>query len=55
MDHFNSILKLAKENIEKSHKNYLDEGKIILIQGDGRKGLEEYAPYDVKIFYVNIR
>lgn len=30
LDHLKGVLKIARENISKNHKNYLTEGKIIL-------------------------
>jgi len=27
-------------------KDLLESGKVILVEGDGRLGLKEYAPYD---------
>ena len=55
LDHFRGILSLSKKNIEKSHRHILDSGKIVLIEGDGRIGLEEFAPFDVKYFIIFIR
>ena len=49
LDHFRGILSISKKNIEKSYRNMLDSGKIVLIEGDGRNGLEEFAPFDVNI------
>lgn len=51
MDHFRGILKISKQNIQKQHSNMINSGKIIFVEGDGRHGLEEYAPYDVIIYF----
>jgi protein-L-isoaspartate(D-aspartate) O-methyltransferase len=38
---------LKKEkNISKSHENLIQNKSIILVLGDGRKGCEEYGPYN---------
>lgn len=47
IDHIPELVNLSKENISKSHKQLLDDQKIVLFQGDGRKGYKLYAPYDV--------
>ena len=31
----------------RNHKEYIDDGRIEFVVADGRKGLPEYAPYDV--------
>jgi protein-L-isoaspartate(D-aspartate) O-methyltransferase len=33
-------------NISKNHSAYLDSGKVVIKEGDGRIGLPDYAPYD---------
>lgn len=47
IEHIEEIAEQSKKNIAKNHKNYLDDGSIQIITGDGRKGLPEYGPYDV--------
>ena len=47
IDHIPELVKLSMTNISKSHKNLIDEGKIILDIGDGRFGYKSQAPYDV--------
>ncbi len=47
IDHIPELVNLSYTNIIKSHKNLLDEGKIILDTGDGRNGYKAQAPYDV--------
>ena len=46
IEHIKELNDFAKENISKHHKNLLDEKKIILNLGDGRKGYEELKPYN---------
>ena len=46
IEHIKQLNDFANENISKHHKNLLDEKKIILIVGDGRKGYEQLKPYD---------
>lgn len=29
------------------HKEYIESGKVVIKEGDGRKGLPEFAPFDV--------
>lgn len=45
IEHIKELCELGKQNIMKSHSNLLNEKKIILVHGDGRKGYEQYAPY----------
>jgi len=47
VDHISKIIDIAKANIAKNHKEYIDDGRIEFVVADGRKGLPEYAPYDV--------
>ena len=46
-EHIPELVKLAKENITKNHKNLLDSEKILILESDGIIGCEKYAPYDV--------
>ena len=46
IEHIKELCDFARENISKNHKNLLDSGKVILIEGDGREGYKELAPYD---------
>jgi len=47
IDHIPKLVEQARENIAKSHKEYLDTKKIELMIADGREGLEQHAPFDV--------
>lgn len=47
IEHIDELVKQSKDNIAKHHKHFLDDGSITMVAGDGRKGLAEYAPYDV--------
>jgi protein-L-isoaspartate(D-aspartate) O-methyltransferase len=47
IDHIQQILDQAKNNIKKENAYLLDEQRIIPILKDGRKGVPEYAPYDL--------
>ncbi|EGR34210.1 protein-l-isoaspartate, D-aspartate o-methyltransferase, putative [Ichthyophthirius multifiliis] len=47
IDHLQGVLNIAKKNIIKSHKDKLEKGKIVLCLGDGRHGLEDFAPFDI--------
>ena len=46
IEHMEELYIYGKENISKNHKNLLDDKKIELICGDGRKGCKEKAPFD---------
>jgi protein-L-isoaspartate(D-aspartate) O-methyltransferase len=46
IEHIPELYKKGVENVSKSHKNLVDEGKIILKEGDGREGVIDYAPYN---------
>ena len=47
IEHIDQLYEFGKKNISKHHKNLLESGKIVLVNGDGRKGCEKYAPYKV--------
>jgi protein-L-isoaspartate(D-aspartate) O-methyltransferase len=47
LDHIQGIVELAKANIAKNHEDYIKDGRIEFVTGDGRKGLIECAPFDV--------
>ena len=46
IEHIKELCDFANKNISKHHKNLLNSKKVILINGDGRKGCPEYGPYD---------
>ena len=46
IEHIKELCDFANKNISKHNKELLDSKKIILINGDGRKGCPEYGPYD---------
>ena len=46
IEHIQQLCEFAKNNISKHHKEKLDNKKIILVQGDGRQGYKDLAPYD---------
>ena len=45
IEHMEKLCKIGKDNISKHHKDLLDNKKIELICGDGRKGYLPKAPY----------
>ena len=47
IEHIKEIHEKSFECIKKNHKNLIDDGKIILVCNDGRKGYKKYAPYKV--------
>jgi len=46
VDHIKELTQLSVKNIEKNHKNLLNDGNLIIRTSDGRLGLPEHAPYD---------
>ncbi len=46
IEHMKELCELGEKNISKHHKDLLDNKKIELYLGDGRKGLINKAPYD---------
>ena len=46
VEHIKELVDRSIENVKKSHKNLLDEGKIILVTSDGRFGYEAKGPYN---------
>ena len=46
IEHIPQLCDFAKKNISKNNKQLLDTGKIILIEGDGRNGYSQQAPYN---------
>ena len=46
IEHMKELCELGEKNISKHHKDLLDNNKIELICGDGRKGYLDKAPYD---------
>ncbi|CRK92755.1 CLUMA_CG006221, isoform A [Clunio marinus] len=46
IEHHPKLVEFAKENINSDDPNLLNNGKVKIIQGDGRLGCEEFAPYD---------
>jgi len=46
IEHIPELCKSSIENISKHHKEWLDSGKVVIYEGDGRLGLEKHAPFD---------
>ena len=46
IEHIKQLCDFAKKNISKNHKNLLDSGRVVLIEGDGREGYKELGPYN---------
>ncbi|VDM59215.1 unnamed protein product [Angiostrongylus costaricensis] len=38
IDHIPELVELAKENTRKNHSDLLDSGRVLFVEGDGRKG-----------------
>ncbi len=46
IEHIKELCDFAIKNISKHHKNLLDSQNLILVEGDGRNGYDQYAPYN---------
>jgi len=46
IEHIHELCELGNINISKSHSQLLNDKKIILVEGDGRLGCNEFAPYN---------
>uniref|UniRef100_A0A182PBI1 protein-L-isoaspartate(D-aspartate) O-methyltransferase n=1 Tax=Anopheles epiroticus TaxID=199890 RepID=A0A182PBI1_9DIPT len=46
IEHHPRLVELGRQNIGQDDQSLLDTGKIILVEGDGRQGHKEHAPYD---------
>lgn len=46
IEHHPKLVEFAIENINSDDPKYIAEGKIKIVQGDGRLGYPELAPYD---------
>jgi len=47
------LVQKSIENISKNNEEYIKNGKVIILQGDGNLGLVKYAPFEV--IHVGIR
>lgn len=46
IEHHPKLVELGRNNIKADDESLLDSGKVILIEGDGRQGSKEHAPFD---------
>lgn len=46
IEHHPALVELGKNNIKADDESLIDTGKVILVEGDGRQGYKEHAPYD---------
>jgi len=46
IEHIHELYELGLKNISKHNQELIDEGKIVLLEGDGRYGYKDLAPYD---------
>ncbi|XP_065363284.1 protein-L-isoaspartate(D-aspartate) O-methyltransferase-like [Calliphora vicina] len=46
IEHQPELVCLSKENLNNDDPQMLQSGKLIIVEGDGRKGLPEHAPYN---------
>lgn len=47
IEHQPSLVELAIKNINKDDPNFIKNKELIIIEGDGRNGCDEYGPYDI--------
>ena len=47
IEHIPELVNMSILNLNKHHKNLLDNGSVKIVEGDGRMGLPSYAPYDL--------
>ena len=46
VEHIPELVQLSVKNISKNHKKWLDDGKVVIVEADGRMGWPDHAPYD---------
>lgn len=46
IEHMPKLVELSKKNINKNHSELIKNGNVLLIEGDGRQGFAERAPYN---------
>eukprot|EP00485_Elphidium_margaritaceum_P005799 CAMPEP_0202690996 /NCGR_PEP_ID=MMETSP1385-20130828/5843_1 /ASSEMBLY_ACC=CAM_ASM_000861 /TAXON_ID=933848 /ORGANISM="Elphidium margaritaceum" /LENGTH=227 /DNA_ID=CAMNT_0049346337 /DNA_START=30 /DNA_END=713 /DNA_ORIENTATION=+ len=46
IEHIPELFNLGQSNLKKSHANLLKSGNVVLVNGDGRDGYKNEAPYD---------
>uniref|UniRef100_A0A182KA87 protein-L-isoaspartate(D-aspartate) O-methyltransferase n=1 Tax=Anopheles christyi TaxID=43041 RepID=A0A182KA87_9DIPT len=46
IEHHPQLVALGRKNIGQDDQSLIDSGKIVLVEGDGRQGCTEHAPYD---------
>jgi len=49
IDHIPKLIERAKENVAKSHAEYLEKGIVKFMIADGREGLPQEGPFDIII------
>lgn len=46
IEHISGLFEIGQKNINKNHSDLVKQGKIVLVNGDGRKGYKDKAPYN---------
>ncbi|TPX34924.1 hypothetical protein SmJEL517_g02592 [Synchytrium microbalum] len=46
IDHIDELVEMSQRNIMSDHPEYLEDGRIVLVAGDGRQGYVNESPYD---------
>ncbi|XP_055299674.1 protein-L-isoaspartate(D-aspartate) O-methyltransferase [Sitodiplosis mosellana] len=47
IEHQATLVELAIRNINADDPNFIKNGELVIVEGDGRNGYEEFAPYDI--------
>ncbi|CAL2045371.1 CBN-PCM-1 protein [Caenorhabditis brenneri] len=46
IEHMPELVELSKKNIKKNNRELIENGNVLMIEGDGRQGFAEKAPYN---------
>jgi protein-L-isoaspartate(D-aspartate) O-methyltransferase len=46
IEHYPKLVEFSIDNLNTDDPEMIKSGKLKIVQGDGRKGYEKYAPYD---------
>ncbi|KAJ3091238.1 Protein-L-isoaspartate(D-aspartate) O-methyltransferase [Quaeritorhiza haematococci] len=46
IEHIDNLVEMSRRNVENDHPEFLEDGRLKLMVGDGRQGYPEEAPYD---------
>lgn len=46
VEHIKELVESSTRNVKKSHPEWIENGQVELVEGDGRLGYPNEAPYD---------